>query len=246
MSQREKRPSEQSEREGEARQGILAEGATQAPIKLLAIETSGVRGSVALWAGGELVGESLLNPEQRTVVSLLPTIRELLGAQSYPLHDLDALAVSLGPGSYTGTRIGLACAQGLAGASGLPVYGFSSLVVLAASVTSDGQPVAVLRPARSGEFFFAVFAASGQELFPEGRHQEAAIVQHLEPFSGRVLLETESISAPWTRFAAQSVRAQARDLARLAAAQDHRTAVPLGLHLALRHSLNSGPFGCGI
>ena len=92
-----------------------------APGLLLAIETATRHTSVALLRGGALLAEEAPPPEVPTAECLLPAIDALLAGAGVPLSRVGACAVSVGPGSFTGLRIGVATAKGLFFGSGLPV-----------------------------------------------------------------------------------------------------------------------------
>ena len=104
--------------------------------------------------------ESLPTPERLAerpghAAELLPAVHDVLGRAGVGLADLDAVAVGLGPGTFTGLRIGLATARALAKANDLPVRGVSSLAALAA-----GMPDGVRLPlidARRGEVYGALY-----------------------------------------------------------------------------------------
>ena len=102
---------------------------------LLAIDTCGPSGSVALGrltdSGAEILGETTL--EGRTYsATLVAAVEALLKAHKTPLRQVGAIIVVNGPGSFTGVRVGLSAAKGLAEGSGLPVVALSRLAVLAA------------------------------------------------------------------------------------------------------------------
>ena len=91
---------------------------------------------------------------------LLPAVHDVMGRVEVAFRDLDAIAVGLGPGTFTGLRIGIATARGLAKANGLPLRGVSSLAALAA-----GMPVGERLPlidAKRGEVYGALFGEDGQ------------------------------------------------------------------------------------
>ena len=93
---------------------------------------------------------------------LLPMIEQLLQGAGITVADLDAIAVVVGPGSFTGLRIGIGAAQGLAYAAGIPVIPVSSLATLAMSALSqlDQTAVLVCTEAREGEVYFAAYRES--------------------------------------------------------------------------------------
>lgn len=100
---------------------------------LLAIDTATQVMSLALHDGDSLRAEVTWHTANNHTAELAPTVRDLLARSDTSLDDLTALAVSIGPGSYTGLRIGVALAKGLAAARGLPLVGVSSLDTLAAA-----------------------------------------------------------------------------------------------------------------
>ena len=100
---------------------------------LLAIDTATQVMSLALHDGETLRVELTWRTANNHTTELAPTVRDMLARADITLDDLTALAVSIGPGSYTGLRIGVALAKGLAAARHLPLVGVSSLDTLAAA-----------------------------------------------------------------------------------------------------------------
>lgn len=96
----------------------------EGPHVILGIETAVGSGSLALYDGVEMLRSEGVVSRSET---LLPRIHELLSSSSYCLEDLDHLSVSLGPGSFTGIRIGIATAIGLASGIGIECTGLSAL-----------------------------------------------------------------------------------------------------------------------
>ncbi|MBI5397747.1 MAG: tRNA (adenosine(37)-N6)-threonylcarbamoyltransferase complex dimerization subunit type 1 TsaB [Verrucomicrobia bacterium] len=124
----------------------------------LALETSGPVGSVALRRGGLLLGERVLDTREQHSSLLLPTVDALLREHGLAPRDVELWAVGLGPGSYTGIRVGIAAAKGFAFATGRPLAGAGSVEALALERGRDGA-VAVIVDARRGEFYFSLTAA---------------------------------------------------------------------------------------
>ncbi len=100
---------------------------------LLAIDTATRIMSLALHDGRALLAEETWHTANNHTAELAPAIRSLLERCEVTLNDLTALAVSIGPGSFTGLRIGVALAKGLAAARRLPLVGVSTLDTLAAA-----------------------------------------------------------------------------------------------------------------
>jgi tRNA threonylcarbamoyladenosine biosynthesis protein TsaB len=126
----------------------------------LGIETSTSQASVALLENGALVlARSSVRPKQ-SAERLLPMIAELLAETGWSKTSLVRLGVSVGPGSFTGLRVGIACAQGLALGLDLPLVGVTSLRAMARLVPDHlpGLRVAML-DARRGEVFAGAYEA---------------------------------------------------------------------------------------
>ncbi len=102
---------------------------------LLAIDTATQNLSLALHDGAAVRAEQTWFSPNMHTVQLAPAVRDLITRADLTMDDLTALAVSTGPGSYTGLRIGVALAKGLAAARGIPLVGIPTLDILAA-----GQP----------------------------------------------------------------------------------------------------------
>ncbi|HLE51654.1 MAG TPA: tRNA (adenosine(37)-N6)-threonylcarbamoyltransferase complex dimerization subunit type 1 TsaB [Anaerolineales bacterium] len=116
---------------------------------LLAIDTSTRVVGVALYDGKQVLGEVIWAGQDYHTVELAPVVAELLGRTKVSVSDLKVLAVALGPGSFTGLRIGLALAKGMALARHLALVGIPSLDVIAAAQPVRELPMAaVLRVGR--------------------------------------------------------------------------------------------------
>lgn len=127
------------------------------PLKILTLDTSSNCSSVALSSGPSLLGECILGEDRCHSGRLLESISGLLSAAGLTPDGLDALAVSLGPGSFTGVRVGIATVKGLAIAIRKPVVGFSSLAMLAMNLPFAVSQVAPLFDARKGEVYAALY-----------------------------------------------------------------------------------------
>lgn len=95
---------------------------------------------------------------------LAPLIREVMTKAAVVFEDLDRIAVTVGPGTFTGVRIGVATARGMAVASGLPVVGITTLEAVAAAAAKSPQakdrPIACVFDARRGEVYVQCFSHS--------------------------------------------------------------------------------------
>ena len=129
-----------------------------------AFDTSGPVGSVALRRDGRLLGERTLDTQKHHSSLLLPTADELLRAHGLAPRDVELWAVGLGPGSYTGIRVGIAGAKGFAMAHGRPLVGAGSMEALLLEHGQDGAAAAVV-DARREEIYFSL-AAAGRPVVP--------------------------------------------------------------------------------
>ncbi len=100
-------------------------------MRILALETSGTSGSVAVLEGSSQVAQLILPPGQRSARSLVPTIQDLLGRVGWEMSQIGLVAVTSGPGSFTSLRIGVSTAKALAYAVGAEIIGVNTLGVIA-------------------------------------------------------------------------------------------------------------------
>ena len=123
---------------------------------LLAIDTSTNRAALAVSVGSRLHVASP-DPSTRHGRILIPAIHDLLAEAGIKIADLDGLAVGLGPGSYTGLRIGITAAKTIAYALGKPLAGLDSLEIVARNAPDDARFVAAIGDAQRGDFYAAEF-----------------------------------------------------------------------------------------
>jgi tRNA threonylcarbamoyladenosine biosynthesis protein TsaB len=126
-------------------------------LKLLTIDTSTSTCSVSLTIGERLVSEYLLNMEKTLASRLLRVIDAVLGEAGLGVANLDGIGVALGPGSFTGLRVGAATVKGMAMAAKKPVAGFSSLAMLAMNLPWAAYPVCPMFDAKKKEIYTAVY-----------------------------------------------------------------------------------------
>ena len=131
-------------------------------MRILAADTSTTTGSVALLDGTRLVCEWTLLSAQTHNRRLLQTIDECLRAAGWAVEDVDLFAVTTGPGSFTGLRIGLTTVKTLAWALGKPFVGVPSPDALAAPFGHASRPVYPLIDAHRKEAFWAPYAPDGE------------------------------------------------------------------------------------
>ncbi|MDO5609636.1 MAG: tRNA (adenosine(37)-N6)-threonylcarbamoyltransferase complex dimerization subunit type 1 TsaB [Pseudomonadota bacterium] len=126
-------------------------------MNLLALETSTEACSVALVHGDQLIERFEIAPRRHAELSL-PWADALLAEAGLARHALDAIAVSRGPGAFTGVRLGISLAQGMALALGRPVVAVSTLAALALRAgAEDGEQVLAAIDARMGEVYWCSY-----------------------------------------------------------------------------------------
>ena len=130
-------------------------------LAVLAIETATENCSVALQIGDDVLLRESISPRDHSRL-LLPYVQELLAEADITLSSLDCIAVGQGPGSFTGVRIALSAAQGLAFGADLPVAAVSSLAALAKGVVLADTEATVLAAmdARMGQVYWSIYAVS--------------------------------------------------------------------------------------
>ena len=135
---------------------------------VLALDTAGIDCAAALYDSetGRVLAEVCETIGKGHAERLMAMIDEALAASGLVLADLDRVAVTVGPGSFTGIRVGVAAARALALALGIEAVGVTTLAVLAAIHRETGadQPVFVAMDAKRGEVYAQVFAADGAVL----------------------------------------------------------------------------------
>ena len=132
---------------------------------ILAVDTTREFGSVALLRDAELLDEILIHAPDGFGGVLYEHLRRVLERHDVGVNQIACFAAASGPGSFTGVRVGLACVQGLAEATGGKMVAVSNLEVLASFGT--GALRAAVLDARRGEVYCALYDARGEAVLPE-------------------------------------------------------------------------------
>lgn len=130
---------------------------------ILALDTCLAGGGAALAQDGRVLAQAVLEPGPGFSRRLLPALEQVMASAGASPRDLIGLAVTIGPGFFTGLRVALATAQGLALGLGLPVAGVSSLRLLAANAPAGERTVWALADARRGLLYAACFRQQGED-----------------------------------------------------------------------------------
>lgn len=133
-------------------------------MKILGLDSSGLVASAALVSDGILTAEYTIHNKKTHSQTLMPMIAEMLSMAGTEPGELNAVAVSEGPGSFTGLRIGASIAKGLAWTLKIPIIPVSSLMGLAANVETPGQIVCPIMDARRNQVYTAVYETT--EILP--------------------------------------------------------------------------------
>lgn len=141
---------------------------------LLSIDTSGPACSAALLADDRLLGEIVINSALTHSETIMPAVDELLSRESLTCADVDLFAVAAGPGSFTGVRIGVCAAKGMAHAAGKPCARVNSLDALAAGLPFIPGVVCPILDARREQVYCAAYRWTGAAL-PEKILPDAAL-----------------------------------------------------------------------
>src|SRR5215813_605942 len=152
---------------------------------ILSIETSTRRGSVCLTRGNEVLGSAVGEDIGSHSNTLLRQIREVLEQGQVTLEDVDLFAAAIGPGSFTGLRIGLATVKGLAATLDKPCVGIPTLEAIARAGGASALTVALL-PAGRGELFAQQFTVTA-----DGTVTALDEPEHIDPGTVRLKYGTE-------------------------------------------------------
>ncbi|HZY31139.1 MAG TPA: tRNA (adenosine(37)-N6)-threonylcarbamoyltransferase complex dimerization subunit type 1 TsaB [Candidatus Methylomirabilis sp.] len=131
---------------------------------VMGIETSTMQGGVALLSEQGLLSEYLLNVKATHTERLLPSIDRVVRDAGIALSQVEGIAVAIGPGSFTGLRIGLSTAKGLAIAAGKPLVGVSTLQAMAWTLPFCVHQICPILDARKGEIYCGLFRHEGDRL----------------------------------------------------------------------------------
>lgn len=134
------------------------------PLRILALETSTLDASVAALEGDCVLGQTLLDRQRRTAQVFAPAIDQQLRSVGWRPQDVQLVAVTQGPGSFTGLRVGVTAAKTLAYAVGAEVFAVPTLKVIAWQTPDTVQRICAVLDAQRQQLFSADFQREGQLL----------------------------------------------------------------------------------
>lgn len=133
-------------------------------MRILAIESSAKAASVSIVEDGQILAETFLNCGLTHSATIMPSVEWLLNMANMKISDMDRIAITEGPGSFTGLRIGMAAVKGLAWACDIPCCGVSTLEAAAQGVAHIDGTICAVMDARAHQVYNAIFKAEGGKL----------------------------------------------------------------------------------
>jgi tRNA threonylcarbamoyladenosine biosynthesis protein TsaB len=185
--------------------------------RILAFDCSGASCSAAVLDGRDIRADRFVAMERGQAEVLVPMIADVMAESGFGFEALDLIVTTVGPGSFTGIRLGLAAAHGLALATATPILALTSFEAHRAALDPErheGRHVAVVIDSRRGPVFFQLFGPDGEALGAPAQVEPGDVAGLLPP--GPVVLAGDGLMhLPEPRAPDRSIRASA--LARLAA-----------------------------
>ena len=176
---------------------------------ILGIETATRTGGVAIVSEGGVLAEYTLNIEVTHSERLMSTVDQVLKDTGLSISNIDGFGVSIGPGSFTGLRIGLSTVKGLAFTTGKPVAAVPTLKALAWNTPHSRYPVCPLLDAKKKEVYAALYRYDGRELVQDLPEMVLPLAELADRVAGEVL------------FSGEGARLFAGDIERLFAGRAH-------------------------
>jgi tRNA threonylcarbamoyladenosine biosynthesis protein TsaB len=193
-------------------------------MRVLAIDTSTPHASVVLWQDGACVVTRSTSEASRHAEHLIALLDETFAVAGWSKREFDVVACCVGPGSFTGVRVGLGTAKGIALALALPIVGVGSLEAMAGAARRTSSSVCVaLLEAGKGECYWAAFDGNGACIAGPGHVAARDLASVVTPFAGRDPVIVGDVTSTWDGGGARWIRSPETDrphggeIARLAA-----------------------------
>ena len=126
-------------------------------MKILSIDSSSVTASVAITENGKILSEKFINNGLTHSQTLMPMVEDVINESGVPVKDIDLFAVTNGPGSFTGVRIGIACVKGMADALDKKCLAVSTLEAIAEPLKNQDVIACAVMDARCNQVYTAIF-----------------------------------------------------------------------------------------
>jgi tRNA threonylcarbamoyladenosine biosynthesis protein TsaB len=153
---------------------------------LLALEMACEPGGIALLEGERVLAEQVFAPVEQAGAVVVPRIQALLQEAGATLSGVEAIALTIGPGSFTGLRVGLSTALGLSFERAIPVVPVPTLAAL--SLHADGDCVVPMLDARKGQVYTGVYGPGAHSLVPDCASHPEPWLQSLQSRPGPLVL----------------------------------------------------------
>ena len=167
-------------------------------MKILAIDSTAGPASAAIYEDGKILGEFFINTKLTHSVTLMTMCEALLKNTMTDIKEIDAFAVSAGPGSFTGVRIGVAAVKGMAQALSQPCVSVSALEAMAQNLKGTECVICAVMDARCRQFYNALFESkNGQitRLTEDRALSSEELAGELEQLPGRIILTGDGSGA---------------------------------------------------
>ena len=159
---------------------------------ILGIDSSAISAGCALMdSDGRIIAEQFLNTKHTHSQTLRPMMESMLKCAGVKVSDLDAAAVTVGPGSFTGLRIGVSTVKGMCYGAGKKCVGISSLEAIAYNFTGTDGTIVCCMDARCGQVYNAIFRSEGGIITRQCADRAVRLeelAQELSGMSGRIIL----------------------------------------------------------
>ncbi len=157
-------------------------------MKILAMDSAAAACSVAIMADGQIIAHDFQEMTRGHASALLPMVEGVLDQTNLSVEDMDAIAVTIGPGGFTGLRIALSCARGFGVASKLPVIGVTTLEVLALAEQKRDVPLLCALDAKRADLYAQYYDSDGQALCEPVAQMPEIITQMVPENTPKILI----------------------------------------------------------
>ena len=158
---------------------------------ILGIDSSAITAGCALYDNGKVIAEQFLNTKHTHSQTLLPMVETMLKSAEVALADVDVIAVTAGPGSFTGLRIGIASVKGMAMGAGKRCIPISTLEAIAYNFVGVDGIICCAMDARCGQVYNALFKSENgviTRLCEDRAVKSADLYEELKKLDGRIIL----------------------------------------------------------
>ena len=160
---------------------------------ILGIETATMTGGLALMDEGKLISEYTLNMKTTHSSRLMPALDWILKDASLDKKQIDGIAISIGPGSFTGLRIGLATAKGLALGLSIPLIGVETLDALAHNIPYPAYQVCAVLDARKKEVYSALYIFKNNIIVRKSQYQVISPAELVDQIHEKTIMLGDAI-----------------------------------------------------